>query len=83
MTEAKKTTKKAAAPKAAAKKVAASNTVTVKQVGSAARSEEWVYQTLKGLGLNKLNRVRTLVDTPEVRGMINRVHHLVQVVDAK
>jgi large subunit ribosomal protein L30 len=34
---------------------------------------------LKGLGLGKINRVRTLQDTPEVRGMIARVHHLIRV----
>ena len=35
-------------------------------------------QTLIGLGLNKLHKVRVLEDTPEVRGMINRVKHLVK-----
>lgn len=57
-------------------------TLVVKQVGSPACSESWVYQTLKGLGLGKINRVRTLEDTPAVRGMINRVHHLVKIQDA-
>ena len=38
-------------------------------------------QTLIGLGLNKLHRRRTLEDTPAVRGMINKVRHLVRVVD--
>lgn len=93
MTEEKKTVKKAAAPKAAPKAAAAKapakkpaakaeksgKTLVVKQVGSPARSEEWAYQTLIGLGLNKMNRVRTLEDTPAVRGMINRVHHLVEI----
>ena len=37
--------------------------------------------TLKGLGLNKLHRRRTLEDTPSVRGMINKVKHLVRVVE--
>ena len=37
--------------------------------------------TLKGLGLNKLRRRRTLEDTPSVRGMIRKVRHLVQVVE--
>ena len=40
-------------------------------------------QTLIGLGLNKLHRVRTLEDTPAVRGMIRAVQHLVRVVDEK
>ena len=36
-------------------------------------------QTLIGLGLNKLHRTRELEDTPSVRGMINKVKHLVRV----
>ena len=79
MTETKTTPKKTTKP--AAKKAASGKTVTVKQTGSPARSEEWAYQTLAGLGLGKMNRVRTLEDTPAVRGMINRVHHLVTVQD--
>lgn len=35
--------------------------------------------TLIGLGLNKLRRSRVLEDTPSVRGMVNKVHHLVRV----
>lgn len=35
--------------------------------------------TVKGLGLRKLNSSRTLSDTPEVRGMIRAVNHLVEV----
>ncbi|MEO1324954.1 MAG: 50S ribosomal protein L30, partial [Pseudomonadota bacterium] len=38
-------------------------------------------QTLVGLGLNKMGRTRTLEDTPAVRGMINKVSHLVEVVE--
>jgi large subunit ribosomal protein L30 len=34
--------------------------------------------TLRGLGLGKLRRERILPDTPEVRGMINKVSHLVE-----
>ena len=33
--------------------------------------------TLRGLGLKKLNQVSTITDTPEVRGMLNKVAHLV------
>ncbi len=36
-------------------------------------------ETLVGLGLNKLHRSRELVDTPSVRGMINKVRHLVRI----
>lgn len=38
--------------------------------------------TLIGLGLNKLNRSSVLEDTPSVRGMINKVAHLVKVEEA-
>jgi large subunit ribosomal protein L30 len=54
-------------------------TVTVRQIASAAGRLSVQRATLKGLGLDKLNRVRTLPDTPAVRGMIARVHHLVRV----
>ncbi|MFA9475433.1 MAG: 50S ribosomal protein L30 [Filomicrobium sp.] len=56
-------------------------TITVQQIRSAIRRPEVQTQTLKGLGLNKLNRTRTLEDTPAVRGMIARVAHLVRVVE--
>jgi len=56
-------------------------TVTVQQVRSAIRRPQNQTQTLKGLGLNKINRTRTLEDTPAVRGMIRKVRHLVRVVD--
>lgn len=58
-------------------------TITVEQVRSAIRRPEVQTQTLKGLGLNKLHRRRTLEDTPSVRGMINSVKHLVRIVDDK
>jgi large subunit ribosomal protein L30 len=56
-------------------------TVTVEQIRSAARRPAKQTATLIGLGLNKLHRTRTLQDTPEVRGMIAKVKHLVRVVD--
>ena len=37
--------------------------------------------TLKGLGLRKINHVRELEDTPAVRGMINRVYYMVEIVE--
>jgi len=37
--------------------------------------------TVRGLGLRSLNQTVELVDTPEVRGMINRVSYLVRVVE--
>ena len=55
-------------------------TITVKQVGSPIRREKSQRATLIGLGLNKMNKERELIDTPEVRGMINKVPHLVRVI---
>ena len=66
-----------------AKKEVAAKTVTVEQVGSPIRRPAVQRQTLIGLGLNKMHRVRTLEDTPAVRGMIRSVQHLVRVVDEK
>ena len=63
--------------------MAASKTVTVEQIGSPIRRESSQRETLIGLGLNKLHRRRTLEDTPAVRGMIAKVHHLVRVVDGQ
>jgi large subunit ribosomal protein L30 len=75
--------KKAAAPKkTAAKKAPSGKTVTVTQIGSPIGREPSQRQTLIGLGLNKMNRTRTLEDTPSVRGMINKVQHLVKVEEA-
>ncbi len=60
----------------------AKKTVTVKQIGSPIGRPKDQRQTLVGLGLNKMHRQRTLKDTPAVRGMINKVHHLVEVIEA-
>lgn len=56
-------------------------TVTVEQTGSAIRRPGDQRATLIGLGLNKMHRRRTLEDTPQVRGMIKKVSHLVTVID--
>jgi large subunit ribosomal protein L30 len=55
-------------------------TVTVEQTGSPIGRRSDQEATLKGLGLNKRHRRRTLEDTPAVRGMISKVKHLVRVV---
>ena len=55
--------------------------VTIKQTGSPIRRTADQRATLKGLGLNKIGRTATLQDTPEVRGMIRKVHHMVEVVE--
>jgi large subunit ribosomal protein L30 len=59
--------------------MAEGNTVTVTQIGSPIRREASQRKTLIGLRLNKLHRTSTLPDTPEVRGMIDKVKHLVRV----
>ena len=59
----------------------AGRTVKVKQIRSPIGRRGDQRRTLIGLGLNKMNRTRELEDTPAVRGMINKVHHLVRVVD--
>lgn len=56
--------------------------VTVRQTGSPIRRKSDQRATLVGLGLNRLGRVSTLEDTPSVRGMIAKVHHLVEVLKA-
>ncbi len=56
-------------------------TVKVTQIGSPIRRREDQRQTLVGLGLNKMHKTRELEDTPAVRGMISKVHHLVRVED--
>ncbi|KAA5603618.1 50S ribosomal protein L30 [Blastochloris sulfoviridis] len=58
----------------------AENTVTVEQTGSPIRRRQDQRATLIGLGLNKIGRRSTLPDTPSVRGMIDKVAHLVRVV---
>lgn len=55
-------------------------TVTIRQTGSPIRRKDDQRATLKGLGLNKMGRERTLEDTPSVRGMIRKVQHMVEVV---
>jgi len=54
-------------------------TVRVTQVGSPIGRTKDQRRTLVGLGLNKMHRTRELEDTPAVRGMINKIQHLVRV----
>jgi large subunit ribosomal protein L30 len=58
-------------------------TLTVRQIRSAARRPEIQAATLRGLGLGKIRRTRTLEDTPSVRGMIHSIRHLVEIVEEK
>ena len=56
-------------------------TVKVRQTGSSMRRDHTQLETLIGLKLNKIGRVAELVDTPQTRGMIAKVAHLVRVVE--
>lgn len=83
--EKKAPAKKAAAKKAPAKKAAkkpSGKTVKVTQTGSPIGRHASQRATLVGLGLNKIGRTSELEDTPSVRGMINKVSHLVKVEEA-
>ncbi len=75
---------KVAAPKAkpaapVAPKKVPEKAVRVTQIRSPAGRYAYQRQTLKGLGLNKMNRTRVLEDTPAVRGMIEAVKHLIRI----
>ncbi len=56
-------------------------TIKVKQVKSKIGAPKDQKATLMALGLHKISQVVELEDTPAVRGMINKVHHLVCIVD--
>jgi len=58
-------------------------TIVVKQIGSPIRRPAIQRDTLKGLGLNKMNRTRELEDTPAVRGMVAKISHLVQIIEER
>jgi large subunit ribosomal protein L30 len=61
--------------------MAAKKTVKVTQIGSPIRRPKEQRDTLIGLGLNKMHRTSELEDTPAVRGMINKIPHLVKVIE--
>jgi large subunit ribosomal protein L30 len=54
--------------------------IKIKQTGSPIRRTKDQRATLIGLGLNKMHRVSELEDSPEVRGMIQKIRHMVEVV---
>lgn len=56
-------------------------TIRIKQIGSSIGRKFDQKQTLIGLGLNKIGRVRELEDTPSVRGMVRKVSHLVEIIE--
>ena len=63
--------------------MASGKTIKIRQTGSAMRRDHTQRETLIGLGLNKIGRTSDLPDTPMTRGMINKVRHIVRVVDGK
>ena len=58
-------------------------TIVVKQIGSPIRRPAKQRQTLIGLGVNKMHKTRELEDTPAVRGMINKIPHMVEIIEEK
>jgi large subunit ribosomal protein L30 len=60
--------------------MASAKTIKVEQTGSPIRRHHSQRATLIGLKLNKIGRVSELADTPSIRGMIDKVHHLVRIV---
>jgi len=60
---------------------ASGKTVKVTQYRSGIKRPKDQQDTLRGLGLTRMNQVRELEDTPAVRGMIHKVRHLVKVID--
>ena len=63
--------------------MAGAKIIKVQQIGSPMRRPHGQRETLIGLRLNRIGRVAELQDTPQVRGMIAKVAHLVRVVEAK
>ena len=61
--------------------MAKNKTITLKQVGSPLRRPEVQRKILIGLGLNKMHKTVTRLDTPEVRGAIAKIPHLVEIVE--
>jgi len=57
-------------------------TLKVTQIRSAIRREVGQQKILIGLGLTRMHRTRELEDTPSIRGMINKIKHLVRVENA-
>ena len=61
--------------------MAKKNTIKIKQIGSPIRRPESQKKILIGLGLGKMHRVVEVLDTPETRGAIARLPHMVEVID--
>lgn len=58
-------------------------TIVVEQIASPSRRPDVQRQTLVGLGLGRIRKTRELEDTPSVRGMVNKIPHLVRIVEER
>ena len=67
--------------KGGAKGQGSSGTLKIKMIGSVIGCPEKQRETVRGLGLRRLHQVVERVDTPAVRGMVNKIPHLVAIVD--
>ena len=59
-----------------------SGKLKITQIGSPIGRKPGQRDTLKGLGLDKMNRSNEVDDTPSIRGMLRKVNHLVRVEPA-
>ena len=66
---------------AAKAKSSDSKTIRIQQVRSGIACPREMRETLKALGLGKMHRISERKDTPEVRGMIAKIPHLVRIVE--
>ncbi len=64
-----------------AKKTSEAKTIRIRQIRSGIGFPRGMRETLKGLGLRRINHVVERDDTPETRGMISKISHLVEIVD--
>lgn len=58
-------------------------TIVVEQYASANRRPAKQAETLRGLGLGKIRRTRELEDTPSIRGMVNKIPHMVRIIEER
>jgi large subunit ribosomal protein L30 len=71
----------AARSKGSKGKPQAAGTIKVKMIGSLITCPRAQRETVRGLGLRRMNQVVERVDTPQVRGMVKKVPHLVAIVE--
>ena len=64
-----------------AKKAKTSGTIKVKMIGSVIGCPDKQRATVRGLGLRRMHQVVERLDTPEIRGMVKKIPHLVAVVE--